>query len=108
MITDFIISNQGCSKEEIVRKLDKFMSRKTIFKLLNELSDVKITRHEREKPNSRNYKIYVDSQNPAVLVPREIQTFQRIFSSLYTAAVSKYDKINKLDKKSLQFSVQLS
>ncbi len=98
LIINFTVGNQGCSKENVVNNLHELISRKTVFRLLGELIEGGIIRKEKSKPNSREYRLYVDADNPLVLVPEELDEFDNIFFLLLTDALAMYDKINKTDK----------
>jgi hypothetical protein len=108
VIIDFIIQNQGCTKEKVVKNVNHLISRKPVFTLLYELKKQGIVRDEKRKPNSRDYNLYVDSDNPLVYVYKELDEFENMFLGLLTKALSVYNKINKTDKYITTPSIELS
>jgi hypothetical protein len=80
-IVDFISIHQGCSKEFLISEVTS-SSKKTVYKILDELKSEKIVRMYKDKPNSRNFKLYVDTNNPLVVVPKELDEFEKIYFKL--------------------------
>ena len=62
-IINFLRNNPGCSKEELVRGVKNTVSKKTIIKILKELEKEEQIKIEKEKPNSRSYKLFLCSEN---------------------------------------------
>ena len=84
-IVDFISIHQGCSKEFLISEVTS-SSKKTVYKILYELKSEKIVRMYKDKPNSRNFKLYVDTNNPLVVVPKELDEFEQIYFKLLKKA----------------------
>jgi DNA-binding HxlR family transcriptional regulator len=78
MITDFIIKNHGCKVEDVVEGVAGFISRKTVFKILNELTSkgVIINKKYENRPNKRDHELFVVMNNLLVSVPRELDEFK--------------------------------
>jgi hypothetical protein len=109
-IIDFIVSNQGCNKEEVVRALnaDELSSRMTTRRHLDELIENGIIKRIKSKSNSRDWKLSVDEFNPVTLVPRELENFEKIFFKLYEKALTKYNEVNPIGMFKLKHSHKLS
>jgi len=101
---DYIAKNQGCTIEALVKGVAKVISRKTVFKILDELekAGVVIDKKNDDKPNRRNHELFLVTNNLLVLVPRELEEFK----SCYLALVDKAMK--KVRKKDVQLTRDLS
>jgi len=101
---DYIAKNQGCTIEALVKGVAKVISRKTVFKILDELekAGVVIDKKNDDKPNRRNHELFLVTNNLLVLVPRELEEFK----SCYLASVDKAMK--KVRKKDVQLTRDLS
>jgi hypothetical protein len=95
IISDFIINNQGCSKEALVKGTSNYISRKTVYKLLEELEKNNIIRIEKDKPNSRDHKLFVDSENPFILIPLELEEFEAKFFNFINKYLNNIEEIKK-------------
>ncbi len=78
-IIEFLKYNQGCNKEELVRGVTNIVSKKTVYKILAQLIYENLVRVEKSKPNSRSYKLFLDSENLTILIPYELKQFQKYF-----------------------------
>jgi Fe2+ or Zn2+ uptake regulation protein len=81
-IVNFLINNPGCSKEDLVRAMEETMSKKTVLKILNEMKRENIIKIEKEKPNSRAYKLFLCSENILVVLNQQIREFSHEFTKL--------------------------
>lgn len=97
-IIEVISNDQGCNKEDVIRALNGFSSRMTTLRHLDELIEKGVVTGEKTKPNSRDYRLFVDTSNPVALVPKELEWFARIFFRLYEKALTKYNVINPIGK----------
>jgi hypothetical protein len=55
------------------------ISRKTIFRLIDDLKEDGIVEETMEKPNSREHKLFVKEDNPLVLVTSELEEFEKTY-----------------------------
>lgn len=78
----FLRNNPGCSKEELVRGLKNFISKKTIFKILKELEMEELITIKRDKPNSREYKLFLNNENILIILNEQISNFIEDFKKL--------------------------
>ena len=81
-IIEYISSHQGCNKEDIVRGTEKYVSRVTVYKILGLLEKVGAVRRHKDKPNSRDHKFFVDTNNPLVSLPKEFDKFKNYYYPL--------------------------
>ena len=81
-IIDFLSCNQGCNKELLVKGLSDYISKKTIYKILDEQIEEKIVRIVKEKANSRDYKLYLYNENPLIVISKELEEFKQSFFEL--------------------------
>jgi hypothetical protein len=80
ILIDFILHNQGCTKADIEKALP--ISRKTIFRLIDELKEDEIVEEIQEKPNSREHKLFVKKDNPLIRVTSELEQFEKAYLQL--------------------------
>jgi DNA-binding MarR family transcriptional regulator len=81
-IIDYIRSHQGCTKADITRDLQGIISKKTIDKLVDEMIKEGIIDSKKERENSRNIKLFVKEDNPAVYVPLQLEEIETAFKKL--------------------------
>jgi hypothetical protein len=88
---DHIAKNQGCTVQDVVKGVEKFISRKTVFKILHELKKdgVVIDEKDKDKPNRRDHKLFLDTNNLLVLVPRELEEFKSHYLVLVNKVMKK-------------------
>jgi hypothetical protein len=83
VIIDYISVHQGCTREQIDRQKDEVpISRVKIFRLVDELVKDNSVIKVQERVNSRNHKLYVNSNNLLVSVPRELDEFELNYMNL--------------------------
>ena len=82
VISDFLTNNPGCTKEVLVRGVIDTSSKKTTLKILNELEREKLVTIEKEKPNSRAYKIFLHKEHILIVLNNQIRDFNEEFKKL--------------------------
>ncbi len=78
-IINFLKNNPGCSKEDLVRGVNNIVSKKPVEKLLQELKREDIVKIEKEKPNSRAYKLFLSSGNILLVLDNQLRDFKEEF-----------------------------
>lgn len=81
-IINFLRNNPGCSKEELVRGVKNTVSKKTVIKILKELEREEQIKIEKEKPNSRSYKLFLCSENILIVLDKQIRDINGDFRKL--------------------------
>jgi hypothetical protein len=81
-IIEYISSHQGCNLEDIVRGTENYVSRVTVYKILGLLEKVGAVRRQKDKPNSRDHKFFVDTNNPLISLPKEFDEFKKYYYPL--------------------------
>jgi hypothetical protein len=81
-ILKYIISNQGCTRADITRELERDVSKKTIDKYVKKMITEGKIEEKREKENSRDIRLYAREDNPAVYVPLQLEEIEKIFRKL--------------------------
>ena len=81
-IIEYISSHQGCNLEDIVRGTEKYVSRVTVYKIIGLLEKVGAVRRQKDKPNSRDHKFFVDTGNPLISLPKEFDEFKKYYYPL--------------------------
>lgn len=92
ILIDFILHNQGCTKADIEKALP--ISRKTIFRLIDEQEEDGIVEEIQEKPNSREHKLFVKKDNPLVIVISELEEFEKLYIQLLKKLNEKIKNID--------------
>lgn len=78
-IIDFISEHQGCRAEDVVEGVKNDIGRGKVFSILKSLKAESIVLTEKEKPNSREHKLFVDINNPLVIATKELDEFKKVF-----------------------------
>src|SRR5918995_3220973 len=94
-ITKYIRINQGCTKANITRGLQGIISKKTIYKIVDEMIKNKIIEDKKEKQNSRDIKLFVKDDNPAVLVPLQLEEIEIAFDNLLSKSEKRQQEIQE-------------
>jgi len=81
-IINFLRNNPGCSKEELVKGVKTIISKKTVIKILKELESEEQIKIEKEKPNSRSYKLFLRSENILIVLDKQIRDINEAFRKL--------------------------
>jgi hypothetical protein len=79
-IVDFISENQPCTAEDLVKGLKDKISRVPVFHTLSELIKEGLVKDQ--KINRRDHRLFVDTNNPMIVVSREIEEFENVYISL--------------------------
>ena len=82
VIINYLRNNPGCSKEELVRGVQNIVSKKTVIKILKELEMEEQIKIEKEKPNSKRYKLYLRSENILIVLDKQISDINEDFRKL--------------------------
>jgi hypothetical protein len=80
-ITNYISDNPGCSIQDIVKDGEKkgYGAKKTIENILDELEKENILRKGKEKPNSKQYQLFIDEENLFLIIPSQLnELFSRL------------------------------
>ena len=75
----FLRNNPGCSKEDLVRGVNNIVSKKPVEKILKELKKEDIIKIEKEKTNSRAYKLFLNSGNILLVLDNQLRDFNEEF-----------------------------
>lgn len=95
ILIEFIRKHPGCTKEKIIKIEAIPISRATVFKLLGELKNEGIVNEIIEKENSRDHKLFVNTSNLLVLVPGELEEFEKAFFPLLEKAKLEFERRTK-------------
>lgn len=101
ILIDYIKVNQGCTKEDITKDETMAISRVTIFKLIDELVAEGLVQVERRRPNSRDHKLYVKSDNILVNVRTDLNHVLELIVDLVTAVTGQPQKWDSYTHKQL-------
>ena len=81
-IINFLMNNPGCSKGDLVRGVKNIVSKEPLEKILKELKRDDLVKIEKEKPNSRAYKLFLCSENILIVLNNQIRDFNEEFKKL--------------------------
>jgi hypothetical protein len=105
-IIEYIIAHQGCNKEKAFKGVEKYMARVTFFNLIKELEEEgTIIEGEKEKPKSRDHKLFVNTNNLLVIVPNELEKFEKAFTLLLEKAKRESDYYIKKSELSTVYDI---
>ena len=93
-IIEYLTNNPGCTKEDLVRGVINTSSKKTTLKILNELEREKLITIEKEKPNSRAYKLFLRNEHILIVLNKQIRDFNEEFKKLLQKIEDCYTRIN--------------
>jgi hypothetical protein len=65
-----------------IRGVEDYVSRVTVFNILDSLEKVGAIRRQKDKPNSRDHKLFVDTNNPLISLPKEFDEFKKSYYPL--------------------------
>jgi hypothetical protein len=93
-IIDFVKSHPECDKEEVIEYCTAkgIASRLTVRKVICELQSDSILNIDREKGNSKSYKLTINSGNLLVIVPQDIKDIHSRFKNFVAVVKSLYLK----------------
>jgi hypothetical protein len=96
-IIKYISEYQGCNAEKAFRGVEKWMARATFFDHLKELKEEGVINEgQKDKPKSRDTKLFVNGQNLLVIVPRDLEQFENTFFVLLKRALESLEKHSEL------------
>jgi hypothetical protein len=109
-IIKYIRANQGCTKADITRELQEIISKKTVYKIVDEKIKKNIIETRKQKKNSRDIKLFVREDNPAVIVPPQLEEIEIAFNNLLSKSERMWlDKQEIIDEewKTLKFNLYI-
>lgn len=94
-ITDFIIKNQGCNKQQVVDYCTEkgYASRETVYNMLFELKSEGIVMDSRKKINSKSMILTVDSNNLLIILPQELEILFNKFNEFMSATSNRMKEL---------------
>lgn len=95
-IINFLINNPGCSKGDLVRGVKNIVSKRPLEKILQELKRDDLVKIEKEKPNSRAYKLFLCSENILIVLNNQIRDFNEEFKKLLQKVEAVIPELNLL------------
>jgi hypothetical protein len=97
-----IRSNLGCTGANIARGLEGIVSKKTIDKRIKKMITEGKIEAKKEKENSRDIKLYVRENNPAVYVPLQLEKIEKIFRELLDKSEKYWQGLKKWQEEVLK------
>ncbi len=95
-IINFLVNNPGCSKGDLVRGVKNIVSKRLLEKILQELKRDDLVKIEKEKPNSRAYKLFLCSENILIVLDNQIRDFNEEFKKLLQKVEAVIPELNLL------------
>ena len=95
-IINFLVNNPGCSKGDLVKGVKNIVSKRPLEKILTELKRDDIVKIEKEKPNSRAYKLFLCSENILIVLNNQIRDFNEEFKKLLQKVEAVIPELNLL------------
>src|SRR5919198_4272181 len=80
IIIKFISENQHCTSQDLVKGLSDKISRVPVFDTISELMKYGIVKDQ--KVNRRDHRLFLDTNNPMIVILREIDEFESVYISL--------------------------
>jgi hypothetical protein len=80
-IIDYVSKNPECNKQKVIEECTDDGSRKTILKSIKKLEEEGILKVEKERKNSRSYKLTVVSENLLVTIPQDLEEILKGFQN---------------------------
>ena len=81
-VVEFIRNHQGCNFQALVNGVENYMSRVTAYNTVHSLEKVGVIRAQKDKPNSRDHKLFVTTDNLLVSIPQELNEFEKSYLKL--------------------------
>jgi len=88
-IIEYIQNNQGCNVQALVKGVNENISRVTVYKTLESLKQTGAITVHKDKPNSRDHKLFVAADNLLVSVSQELTQFENAYISFLQKAKEK-------------------
>jgi hypothetical protein len=95
-IINFLMKNPGCSKGDLVRGVKNIVSKRPLEKILQELKRDDLLKIEKEKTNSRAYKLFLCSENILIVLNNQIRDFNQEFKNLLQKVEAIIPEVNLL------------
>jgi hypothetical protein len=95
-IINFLVNNPGCSKGDLVRGVKNIVSKRPLEKILQELKRDDLVKIEKEKTNSRAYKLFVCSENILIVLHNQIRDFNQEFKKFLQKVEAVIPELNLL------------
>ena len=95
-IINFLVNNPGCSKGDLVRGVKNIVSKRPLEKILQELKRDDLVKIEKEKTNSRAYKLFVCSENILIVLNNQIRDFNQEFKKFLQKVEAIIPELNLL------------
>jgi len=95
-IINFLMNNPGCSKGDLLRGVKNIVSKRHLEKILMELKRDDLVKIEKEKPNSRAYKLFLCSENILIVLNNQIRDFNEEFKKLLQKIEAVIPELNLL------------
>jgi len=95
-IINFLMKNPGCSKGDLVRGVNNIVSKRPLEKILQELKRDDLLKIEKEKTNSRAYKLFLCSENILIVLNNQIRDFNQEFIKLLQKVEAVIPEVNLL------------
>ena len=95
-IINFLMNNPGCSKGDLSRGVKNIVSKRPLEKILMELKRDDLVKIEKEKPNSRAYKLFLCSENILIVLNNQIRDFNEEFKKLLQKVEAVIPELNLL------------
>jgi hypothetical protein len=95
-IINFLMKNPGCSKGDLVRGVKNIVSKRPLEKILQELKRDDLLKIEKEKTNSRAYKLFLCSENILIVLNNQIRDFNQEFKNLLQKVEAVIPEVNLL------------
>ena len=95
-IINFLVNNPGCSKGDLVRGVKNIVSKRPLEKILQELKRDDLVKIEKEKTNSRAYKLFVCSENILIVLNNQIRDFNQEFKKFLQKVEAVIPELNLL------------
>jgi hypothetical protein len=87
-IIEYVIKHPGCNAEKALRGVNDWMARATYYRCLRDLMHEGIViSGPKDKPKSRDHKLFVNTNNPLVIIPKELEQFENAFFVLLRKSV---------------------
>lgn len=107
---EYLRNNPGCTKEDLVRGVINFSSKKTTLKILNELKREGVVTEEKEKRNSRAYKLFLHNEHILIALSKQITEFKQEFTKLLQkieAVIPELTLLHSTSKENLEENITL-
>jgi predicted transcriptional regulator len=102
-LIEFISRNQGCTAEQLVEGLKDKISRVPVYERLKVLLKEGLVKDE--STNRRDYRLYVDRNNPSISIPQQLEDIEKRFKNLLNKSEPHWTQFEKTMDKALDMIV---